>query len=105
MELAGIEEQLAAVLKRRLASCRGLIACERLSAGASQETYRVVIGTDAGERQLAMRCAPGATGPAQRGYPGLATEALLMSAAPSAGVPEPEILWVLRPEDGLGDGF
>jgi len=103
--LAGIDQQLAAVLKRRIAGCRDLIACERLSAGASQETYRIVIGTDAGEVKLAMRRAPGATRPAHGSYPGLETEALLMSAARSAGVPEPEILWVLRPEDGLGDGF
>ena len=103
--MAGIDEQLAAVLLRRIAGCRGLIACERLSAGASQETYRIVIRTDAGERKLAMRRAPGTVTPAHGGYPGLATEALLMSAARSAGVPEPEILWVLGPEDGLGDGF
>ena len=103
--MAGIDQQLAAVLKRRIVGCRDLIACERLSAGASQETYRIVIGTDAGEVKLAMRRAPGATRPAHGSYPGLETEALLMSAARSAGVPEPEILWVLRPEDGLGDGF
>ena len=103
--MAGIDEQLAAVLERRIAGCRSLLACERLSTGASQETYRLVICTDTGERKLAMRRAPGATTPANAGYPGLATEALLMSAARSAGVPEPEILWVLTPEDGLGDGF
>jgi aminoglycoside phosphotransferase (APT) family kinase protein len=104
--LTGFEAQLATVLERRIAGCRGLVACERLSTGASQETYRLVIGTDAGERTLAMRRAPGSTAsPAHAGYPGLATEARLMSVARSAGVPEPEILWVLRPEDGLGDGF
>ncbi|HEU0063139.1 MAG TPA: phosphotransferase family protein, partial [Hyphomicrobiaceae bacterium] len=103
--MAGIDEPLAAVLRRRIAGCRDLIACERLSAGASQETYRIVISTDAGERKLAMRRAPGAATSRHGGYPGLATEALLLAAARRAGVPEPEILWVLRPEDGLGDGF
>ena len=78
--MAGIAQPLAAVLKRRVAGCRDLIAYERLSAGASQETYRLVIRTDAGERKLAMRRAPAATS-GQGGYAGLPTEALLMSAA------------------------
>ena len=103
--MAGIDQQLAAVLKRRIAGCRDLIACERLSAGASQETHRIVIATDTGEVKLAMRRAPGATRSAHGSNPGLETEALLMSAARSAGVPEPEVLCILRAEDGLGDGF
>src|SRR5215468_10389440 len=102
---AAIEDALATVLERRIDGCRGLVSCERLSGGASQETYRIVIRTDAGERKLAMRRAPGATAPRHGGYPGLATEAMLIRAARAAGVPEPEILWVLIPEDRLGDGF
>jgi aminoglycoside phosphotransferase (APT) family kinase protein len=105
---AAIEEALASVLERRIDGCRGLVSCERLSGGASQETYRIVIRTDAGERKLAMRRAPGAPGtiaPKHGTYPGLATEAMLIRAARAASVPEPEIFWVLTPEDGLGDGF
>lgn len=106
--MTGIEARLGAVLQRRIDGCRSLVSCERLSGGASQETYRIVIGTDAGERRLAMRRAPGgseATGPALGRYPGLATEALLMRAARAVGVPEPEVHWVLTPDDGLGEGF
>jgi aminoglycoside phosphotransferase (APT) family kinase protein len=103
--LAGIDDQLAAVIASRIDGCRGLISCERLSGGASQETYRIVIRTDAGERRLAMRRAPGAAAPEHGSSPGLATEAMLIRAARAAGVPEPEILWVFRPEDCLGDGF
>lgn len=102
--MADIEGPLAAVLVRRIDGCRGLKSCERLSGGASQETYRIVIDTDAGERKLAMRRSPGAA-PKHGAYPGLATEALLMQSARAAGVPEPEVHWVLTPEDGLGDGF
>jgi len=104
----GIEQVLATVLERRIDGCRSLVSCERLSGGASQETYRIVIATDAGERKLAMRRAPGAPGavaPKHGTYPGLAIEAALIRAARAAGVPEPEIFWVLTPEDGLGDGF
>src|SRR3974390_375115 len=103
-----IEQALASVLQRRIEGCRGLISHERLSGGASQETYRIVIATGAGERKLAMRRAPGAPGttvPKHAPYPGLATEAQLIHASRAAGVPEPEIFWVLTPEDGLGDGF
>jgi aminoglycoside phosphotransferase (APT) family kinase protein len=103
--LAGIEDTLATVLTRRIDGCRGLVSYERLSGGASQETYRIVIRTDGGERKLAMRRAPGATAPQHGSYPGLATEAMLIRAARVAGVPEPEVYWVLTPEDGLGDGF
>jgi aminoglycoside phosphotransferase (APT) family kinase protein len=100
-----IEGPLAAVLSKRIDGCRGLKSFERLSGGASQETYRIVIRTDAGERKLAMRRAPGESAPRHGAYPGLATEALLIRTARAAGVPEPEIFHVLTAEDGLGDGF
>ena len=100
------EESLGAVLQARIGGCRGLVSAERLSGGASQETYRLVIRTDAGERKLAMRRAPGGVSPQpSAGQPGLVTEAMLMRAAREAGVPEPEILHVLAPEDALGEGF
>src|SRR5262245_2036117 len=54
---------------------------------------------------LAMRRAPAGVATPQSGYPGLATEAMLILAARAAGVPEPDVLWVLLPEDRLGDGF
>jgi aminoglycoside phosphotransferase (APT) family kinase protein len=100
-------DALAAVVTRRIPGCRGLVSSERLSGGASQETHRLVIRTDAGERTLALRRSPGGLpSPAlSHGQPGLAVEALLMQRAREAGVPEPEVLWVLHPEDGLGDGF
>jgi aminoglycoside phosphotransferase (APT) family kinase protein len=103
----GFEAALAAVVARRLPGCHGLVSCERLSGGASQETHRLVVRTDAGERKLALRRAPGGvTAPAlSHGQPGLAVEALLMQRAREAGVPEPEVLFVLREEDGLGEGF
>src|SRR5262245_55216682 len=98
------EERLAALLERRFPGCRGLASCERLSGGASQETHRLVIRTDGGERALALRRAAGGA-PSREGRPGLATEATLLQRAREAGVPEPEVLLVLCPEDGLGEGF
>jgi aminoglycoside phosphotransferase (APT) family kinase protein len=99
------DHRLAAVVSRRIPGCRGLVAAERLSGGASQETYRITLTTDEGERRICMRRAPGGVVPEERVAPGLATEALLMRVARDAGVPEPEVYHVLEPADGLGEGF
>ena len=83
-----------------------MIALERLSEGASQETYRIRARTVGGERLLAMRRAAGGAKPETAiNAPGLAVEALLMRTARAAGVPEPEIYYVLQHQDGLGEGF
>lgn len=97
---------LAEGLRARIPGVTELVSCTRLSGGASQETYRVVTGGPAGERRFAMRRSLG--GVAQSvmpGHPGLRVEARLMTVARAAGVPEPEVLWVFDPEDGLGEGF
>ncbi|MDZ7671027.1 MAG: phosphotransferase family protein [Gammaproteobacteria bacterium] len=99
------QASLAAVLRREIAGCRGLASVERLSGGASQETYRIMAQTGDGERPVCMRRAPGGAVPEERVAPGLAVEAQLMRLAREAGVPEPEVYYVLQPEDGLGEGF
>ena len=101
-----LEEALPRVLAARVRGFRGLLVCERLTGGASQETYRIVVDTDAGQRTLAMRRALGGLrGWSRETGPGLAVEAALMQAARAVGVPEPEIVHVLEPGDGLGEGF
>ena len=103
------KDKLAAVLVARMPGCGGLVSVERLSGGASQETYRIVARTDDGERLLALRrAAGGVREPPEEGapnYPDLPTEAQLMRVARGAGVPEPEIFHVLEEADGLGEGF
>ena len=105
------QQQFQTLLDRALtdnvAWCRGVESVERLSGGASQETYRLVVRTEGGERPMALRRAPGGIGKEETigPGPGLATEAALMQAAQAAGVPEPEVYYVLQPEDGLGEGF
>jgi aminoglycoside phosphotransferase (APT) family kinase protein len=101
------QDRLAAVITRNIPGCRELLKAERLSGGASQETYRITVRTEAGERLLCMRRAPGGIViPAEeRMNPGLATEALLMRCAREVGVPEPEVYHVLEPADDLGEGF
>jgi len=107
MEPSEFEALLGRALTDNVSWCEGLVSAERLSGGASQETYRLTVRTADGERPMALRRAPGGVareetiGPG----PGLATEAQLMQAAQQAGVPEPEVYYVLRAQDGLGDGF
>lgn len=102
-----LADSLAKVLQRHLAGFAQLTSVDRLSGGASQETYRIQVETDAGSRLLAMRRAPGGVVAEEHvvGHPGLAAEALLMRSAAAAGVPEPEVVHVLTPGDDLGDGF
>lgn len=90
----------------RLLPGRRLRACERLSGGASQETWRIEAEGDDGLQRYALRRAPG--GDAATLLPataGLATEARLIEAARAAGVPEPRVVGLLQPQDGLGEGF
>ncbi|MEM8925366.1 MAG: phosphotransferase family protein [Actinomycetota bacterium] len=97
---------LDAVLRRRLDGTERLLSAERLSGGASQETYRLRVQRNGREQLLALRrAAGGETDAAADDRPGLAVEARLMEVAREAGVPEPEVLLVLDADDGLGDGF
>ncbi len=90
---------------RRLPGFERLLSCDRLSAGASRETYRLQVVIDAAERKLALRRAEGEGGSAMGSGPGLNVEAKLFAAARKADVPGPEVLLVLQPEDQLGAGF
>ena len=57
--MSAIDDQLEPVLRHALPDFRKLVRVRRLSAGASQETYRVEIETAGGERTLALRRAAG----------------------------------------------
>jgi aminoglycoside phosphotransferase (APT) family kinase protein len=99
-------EKLTQILHRSFPGFQSLVSCDRLSGGASQETYRIVIIGASGEQKLAMRRQAG--GVFDHGDPhrcGLKVEAQLMQAAKTVDVPVPEIFHVLTREDGIGDGF
>jgi aminoglycoside phosphotransferase (APT) family kinase protein len=105
LESRAQEDRVRALLERRWPGFAELRSVERLSGGASQETYRIVFATrDGEERRLALRRAAGGMEREGPG-PGLSNEARLMRVAREAGVPEPEVHHVLEPEDGLGPGF
>jgi aminoglycoside phosphotransferase (APT) family kinase protein len=107
IDMAQLDEtRLASVLQRELPGFERLKSVERLSGGASQETYRLTVERAGAECRLALRrAAGGQDSPRTPEHPGLDTEARLMRAAAAAGVPEPAIHCVLTPPDGLGPGF
>jgi len=97
---------LEKVLSRELAGFRALLSCQQLTAGASQETYRIRVADAMGERQFALRRSqPSLQGDSSVGTISLATEARLFQLAAEAGIPGPGIRYVMVPGDGLGSGF
>ncbi len=100
------DARLDTLMRRLLGPGVKTVHAERLSGGASQETYRLTVEVDGSQQVLAMRRSAGGVDEVKDPRrPGLAVEAKLMVAAKEAGVPEPEILHVLEPSDGLGPGF
>ncbi|MBI1359154.1 MAG: phosphotransferase [Alphaproteobacteria bacterium] len=97
--------KLESVLGARLPGFEALLSCERLTAGASRETYRLNARIAGVEKQLALRrSATGEESSLKQG-PGLTAEASLFRAARAAGVPGPQVCLVLEAADNLGAGF
>ncbi|MCX2982194.1 phosphotransferase family protein [Halieaceae bacterium IMCC14734] len=100
------EEGVAAVMAREFAGFEALLDCSRLTAGASLETYRLKVLIGGVECFYALRRSPlGGTDTGDVAGIGLDAEARLLQLMGQAGIPEPEIYYVLREEDGLGGGF
>lgn len=100
------ERNLTQVLTRCVDGFESLTKAERLSGGASQETYRLKLVVNGSPQTLAMRrAAGGITENPDGSRPGLEIEAKIFQVARDAGVPEPEIVHVLQPHEGLGLGF
>jgi aminoglycoside phosphotransferase (APT) family kinase protein len=74
---------------------------QRLSGGASQETWAF----DAGTTRYILRRAPNGVRSETNLAIGLESEAALMRLAYAADVPSPRVIYVLREEDGAGSGF
>ena len=98
---------LHAILSRELPGFDEIAGCRQLTAGASQETYKITCTTDAGEQTFALRRAvptlQNAT--SEVGSISLATEARLFQLALENDIPAPRVMYVLSSSDDLGDGF
>ena len=95
-----ISERLHAVVKRRLGTA-DLTGLTRLSGGASRETWSF----DAAGRKLILRRVPPALSSRRTNGIALETEADLQIIAMRHGIPVPEIVFLLEPEDRLGAGY
>ncbi|HYD48373.1 MAG TPA: phosphotransferase family protein [Terriglobales bacterium] len=98
-------EALAAAL--RLPPGASIAGLQRMSGGASQETWAFDIVRGEQREPRILRRAVGDRQGSSLGGPAidLATEAELIRRAAQAGVPVPEVTQVLNPADGLGAGF
>jgi aminoglycoside phosphotransferase (APT) family kinase protein len=97
---AAIQHALEQLAPRMGAGGAGIADLQRLTGGASLETWRFVLSGDT-PRTLILR---------RRAAPGdnalsLETEASLLRLAGDAGVPVPEVLLVCAPGDGLGEAI
>lgn len=99
------EERLRVACSRALGQVEQVRAVQRLSGGASQETwsFAAVVGGQASALVL-RRSSPGfpkGIGAAVS----MEMEARVIRSAEAVGVPVPEVVVVLREEDQLGEGF
>ena len=100
----GFEQQLAKIIEQKLEG--ELLSCERLSGGASQETYCLTVNLGSGKTRLALRRAPVELAETEHPErPGIAGEISLIRAAYAANVPVPHIILPFEAEDELGEGF
>ncbi len=102
-EAEAFRARLSAVLARVVPGRLGAI--DRLSGGANMESWSIDwAAADGMAHGFILRRAPSATWSAGRPF-GLATEAAIVRAAHAGGVRAPEVVAVLSPEDGLGEGY
>jgi aminoglycoside phosphotransferase (APT) family kinase protein len=100
-----MEETLARGVGSWFRGAIGVAAVEKLSGGASQETWCFDIVHPEGNVGAILRRAPKGYGAAPSRAAGLDAEARLMRLAFDAGLPSPRVLHVLTTEDNLGTGF
>lgn len=96
------ESQLAKALARGLTDFESLESAERLTGGASQQTWRLQLRR-AGESQTL--CLRRSVGSVDAGKVTNSTEARLLQEAKRAGLPVPTVQMLLAQEDGIGEGF
>ncbi|MFN3514129.1 MAG: phosphotransferase family protein [Phenylobacterium sp.] len=77
---------------------------QRLSGGASAETWAFALeGGAGGRREMILRRRPNAAAAEDSRSVTIATEAALIRAAAAAGAPVPPVVHLAGPEDGLGE--
>ncbi len=100
-----MEQLLARCVVSWYPGATGVVGAVRLSGGASQETWSFDIAHPDGNVGAILRRAPQGHGLVPARAAGLNAEAILMQLAHDAGVPSPQVMHVLQPQDELGTGF
>lgn len=101
---ASLQAGLDALLPRLLPRARGCANLQRLSAGATLQTWSFdAVGDGGYQHPLILRRSPGGLRGAES--LSLTLEAQLLRALAGSGVPVPEVLHSALPDDAIGDGF
>lgn len=98
-----VAERLAAAFGRHFAEPAAIEGLRRLTGGAASATWSFDARSGAGNRRSILRASQGAETISTGVDKGI--EARVQQAAFEAGVAVARILFVLTPEDGLGQGF
>ncbi len=99
---------LETALRSAIPGLTGLDAMARLSGGASQETWAFDAVANGAYIPLILRRSPGGTAriiTEGSSAVTLANEARTIEAARAIGAKAPEVRYVLKPEDGVGEGY
>ncbi|WCT72175.1 phosphotransferase family protein [Sphingomonas naphthae] len=82
-----------------------MLGCDRLSGGASQETWLMSATRDGLRDDLILRRSPNGQDKLRETSAGLTAEAALMRRAARSAIPVPDVVHVLTAADELGAGF
>ncbi len=96
------QQHLEKALARGLPGFQTLSRAERLTGGASQQTWRLEVIRHGAAETLCLRRSVGSV---DTGKVTPATEARLLQVAGEAGLPVPGVFQVLTPDDAIGEGF
>lgn len=106
METSEVQRRLTAALQRHDGRRGEVRALQRLTGGATKQTWAFDWWVDGqGQPLILQRSAAAAAGPDDPPKLDAAQDAAMMIAARRAGVPAPVVQLVLEPQDGLGAGY
>jgi aminoglycoside phosphotransferase (APT) family kinase protein len=101
-----LRQGLQALAPQLHAQGQAIAALQRLSGGASQETWSFDLGlSGGGSLPLILRREPAGAAARGAGHASLAQQAQLQTAAAASGVPVPEVVLLLQPVHGVGEGY
>lgn len=99
------KEHLGVILASQLEGFEGLLSVDKLTSGASKDTFSVWARVKGKKQHLAVRQGSVADVSTEVGTVDIATEALLMRVMREHGVPGPSIYGVFDSDQGIAPGF